>query len=208
MKNKILKPGIILLVFSAVLLLSGFITVENNCVSPPIVKDIHAYIIKNVMPVMKPHRHEFNKQLSKEEISQTEVARKELKEIIKTRRKAEIPSDFRELLTSRLSDKQINVLKETRSRAYKVFLKAAIIAENHEKELEKIFMTENKNVQKWSKDIEKIIQENSRKRLFGLNSNVKENIIQLLPAENFNNILFVLWNPDETYKFRFNSNSN
>ncbi|MCD4791891.1 MAG: hypothetical protein K8R54_01560 [Bacteroidales bacterium] len=208
MKNKILKPGIVSLVFSALLLLSGFITVENNCVSPPVVKDIHAYIIKNVMPVMKPHRHEFNKQLSKEEISQTEVARKELKEIIKTRRKAEIPSDFRELLTSRLSDKQINVLKETRSRAYKVFLKAAIIAENHEKELEKIFMTENKNVQKWSKDIEKIIQKNSRKRLFGLNSNVKENIIQLLPAENFNNILFVLWNPDETYKFNFNSNSN
>lgn len=208
MKNKILKPGTVSLLFISLLLLSGFITVEKNRVSPAVVRDIHAYLIKNVMPVMKPHRHEFNKQLSKEEISQIVVARKEFKEIIKTRRKAEIPSDFRELLTSKLSDKQINVMKETRSRAYKVFLKAAIIAENHEKELEKIFMTENKNVQKWSKDIEKIIQENSRRRLFGLNSTVKENIIQLLPAENFNNILFVLWNPDEIYKFNFNSNSN
>jgi len=198
-KIRIRKMGLVptLVLIGALILLSGFSNLKiQNLEDEFPRKKIVEYLNKNVAPVMKSYRYEFNKNLSKDEIAQIENIRSELKKIRKTREKAGLDR-AKNYLTTELSDSQIDLLKQSRKKAYKSLLRAMLIADDHDAELETILKKEESKRKQWANDIAEIIAENGGKRFWMIKPLVKKNIQHLMPFDNIISVMFVLWNPDE-----------
>lgn len=154
------------------------------------------YFVENVMPVMRPYRVEFAKQLTEVELVQIDRIRNELKDVMEIRRKAGVARGLNSFNSDTLSDTQVDIMKNTRKRTFKALFQALLIANNHEKELQSIFMKEERNLSKWSSELSKLILENSDKRIKNLNPVLVHNIQKLSPIDHMIQVLFIIWEPD------------
>lgn len=186
-----------LVLFAAWVLFSGFSLHPLEKDSPAVFGAVREYMHQTVMPVMKPHRYDFNAKLSQEEQQQLQSIRKDLKLVAEAREKAGLALGRVRLRNTELSDAQVAVVKDTRKRAQKALRQAMVIVDKHEQELLEIFKKEDANRKKWSKDIKQILASKSGKDARLLKPRWRKNIERLFPVEDLSNLAFVVWNPDE-----------
>jgi hypothetical protein len=193
---KITKITAVFLLSGGLILLMGFSNLKNDNTHSAALEKAYEYFSKNVMPVMKPYRVDFDKNFSSNETTQIISIRAELKTVMAVRQEAGLTIG-NNMFSSSFTDSQVTVLKETRKRAYKAILHAMVIADNHEKELQSIFQREEANQIKWSGDLHKILSENQGKRVRKFNPIAGQNFRRLLPLENLSSVMFIVWNPDD-----------
>lgn len=186
-----------LVLFAAWVLFSGFSFHPLEKDPPAVFGVVREYMHQTVMPVMKPHRYDFNAKLSQEEQQQLQGIRKDLKLVAEAREKAGLALGRVRLRNTELSDAQVAVVKDTRKRAQKALRQAMVIVDKHEQELLEIFKKEDANRKKWSKDIKQILASKSGKDARLLKPRWRKNIERLFPVEDLSNVAFVIWNPDE-----------
>lgn len=160
-------------------------------------RQTYKYLVEEVMPVMKPYRYEFEKQLTSDEINQIESIRKELKTISEIRREAEVEKCINTIHSDTLADRQADILNETRKRFFNVMIQALEITNTHDKELQNIYLKEEENVKTWTLELQEILLDNQGKHFKELNPVLKHNIQKLIPVERLSKVVFVIWNPDQ-----------
>ncbi|HAN18365.1 MAG: hypothetical protein A2X13_06885 [Bacteroidetes bacterium GWC2_33_15] len=160
-------------------------------------RQTYKYLVEEVMPVMKPYRYEFEKQLTSDEINQIESIRKELKTISEIRREAEVEKCINTIHSDTLADRQADILNETRKRFFNVMIQALEITNTHDKELQNIYLKEEENVKIWILALQEILLDNQGKHFKELNPVLKHNIQKLIPVERLSKVVFVIWNPDQ-----------
>jgi hypothetical protein len=159
------------------------------------------YLTTRVIPVMKPYREQFETTLSDDEKMQIEQIRNTITSALTTRKEAGLSDGRIALRTHSLTDEQINVWKQTREQIYQALLKAAVIAENHRIDLDRISIKEQQNRSQWAGDMWLIFAKNhpwlSRRKSAAL----KENKQRLMPVEHLDKVVFVIWNPQKELHF-------
>ncbi|HAF29540.1 MAG TPA: hypothetical protein DCG75_10875 [Bacteroidales bacterium] len=160
-------------------------------------RQTYKYLVKEVIPVMKPYRYEFEKQLTSDEINQIESMRKEIKTISEIRGEAELEKCINTIQSDTLADQQADILNETRKRLFNVMIQALEIANTHDKELQNIYLKEEENVKIWTLALQEILLDNQGKYFKELNPVLKHNIRKLIPVERLSKVVFVIWNPDQ-----------
>ena len=160
-------------------------------------RQTYKYLVEEVMPVMKPYRYEFEKQLTSDEINQIESIRKELKTISEIRREAEVEKCINTIHSDTLADRQADILNETRKRFFNVMIQALEITNTHDKELQNIYLKEEENVKIWILALQEILLDNQGKHFKELYPVLKHNIQKLIPVERLSKVVFVIWNPDQ-----------
>lgn len=159
------------------------------------------YLTTRVMPVMKPYREQFETTLSNDEKMQIEQLRNTITCAFNTRKQAGLSDGRITLRTCSLTDEQITIWKQTREQIYQALLKAAVIAENHQTELDQIVLKEQQNRTQWAGDMWLIFANQhpwlSRRRGIAL----KENMQRLMPVEHLDKVVFVIWDPQKELPF-------
>lgn len=200
-KRKTMKKKLIFALIFILFTMSTEVTFANRKDNNRITTflSIQEYLKENVFPNIKHLRNDLDKLLNNAEKSQIEEIRKEIRDEVKIRQNAGVSFVNFKLFGEELSDDQVKVMKETRERFYDIILKAMIITKKHEQEIQDLLKTEEKNRENWKNDIQKIVKTNAPKRALVLNPVLKQNIDKLLPAEKVINIMFLLWNPEESF---------
>lgn len=183
---------------TATLIILGGLTLSTPIKSQPLRnKEIAKYIQNDIIPVLKPLRYELDNKLTKDEKEKIENMRNDLLEIRQNLKAEEITPRSGKLQESKLSESQINTIKQAKESIYQILLETMIISNNHKDDIRLILENENIQKEKWIDDISKIKKENSSFRFLVLSPILKHNLNQIEPFDHIWELLFILWNPNE-----------
>lgn len=190
-RNLFFKSVVIAGILSGFILLNSF--TPGNKTDKIIIEELKAYALENIQPVLKPYKSELEANLSKDEKHQLKMMRKDLISLIKERKSIGLLPGEKTMMTSELTDEQVEVLKDTKNRFTNIVLQTMLIANEHEKELQ-LFLNEiQPNREEWITDIEKIIGNNRHKSLVVVNPIFRANIKKVQPMDNVIKVALLLW---------------
>ena len=162
-----------------------------------IVSEIKNYVVRQIVPVLKPLREELESEFSETEKKEIDAIRLKLVDLRQTRTDAGI--DFFEIMESeeQFTPGQVEVIKTTRKQFRKIMMQAWTIADNHEAEIEYLLLQAGDYKDQWKTDIKQIViskLDNQRKRFLLERKNSR--FAQLDFAEYFMPLIFLLYDTE------------
>lgn len=162
-------------------------------------REIIGYFQKQIVPVMKPQREQLDQFLTAEEELRVESLRKELHDLLKTRKQKQVGWFFEESGVPYSEDQQ-NVLNQTRDRFRKVMTEIWQIADLHKAEIHDLLKPAEAHKHIWKSDIKTMITNNiDEKYLVILNKNVVTDAENKQIPEYLAPVIFLLWNPNKSF---------
>lgn len=157
-----MKKAVILLVPMSLIIVAfmlcsfkaGQITNQKDEIS----SEIKNYVAKQIIPVLKPLRKELEQKLSETEKNEIDAIR--LMHIGLRQIRADAGINFFEILKAedQFTREQLEVIKTTRKQFRKTMMKAWIIADNHESEIEQLLLQTGDYKDQWKADIKQIVK--------------------------------------------------
>nr|NQU89529.1 T9SS type A sorting domain-containing protein [Bacteroidota bacterium] len=214
MNKKVFLTAILLTAFSVNLLhaqrnMRGERPPDQKEMNP----EMRAYLVENIIPLMKIQRHELDKSLSKQEIARLEEIRSELKSLKKIR------NEKRNALhqsQDKPTVEQRQEMRKMRNQVHEMMNEVAIMAENHDTEITVLLDAIRPELEKWKLGMKDIRRENCQhnpgqqqahnrnKKNRSHDGNMRPNhgnghsfgMKRMLSPEGF-----LLWNPDDPLPF-------